>query len=240
MVTIDNLFELYIQMRLNGKDIEAVYAALRDDVISKLNREERNTLSVRCDRWEKDRTQPDLSHIQREALRRAKISNITLKITFCPACDTPNAEGFTRCQVCNEPLAVEHTQSRGTTAIISEKKGGVFERDSQLILRVENSNDRLALQPQISPTGIKIGRNSGGKSFCDVDLGPFGGADYGVSRVHAIIRFERNHHRLVLIDNKSTNGTYINGIKVPPGRESTLADGDELKLARMVFRIRFK
>ena len=28
-------------------------------------------------------------------------------------------------------------------------------------------------------------------SSCDVDLNPFGGGDYGVSRIHAIIRFDR-------------------------------------------------
>lgn len=241
MITIDNLFELYIQMRSSGKELEAVYATLRDDVVNNLSREDRNSLSAKCDRWEKDRTQPNLSHIQKEALRRAKISNITLKITFCPACDTPNAEGFTRCQVCGEPLAVEHIQSRGTTSIVPEKKGVTFERETQLILKVANSNDRLILQPQISPRGIKIGRNSKHASpSCDVDLGPFGGGDYGVSRTHAIIRFERSQSRLTLIDNKSTNGTFINGVKIPSGMESMLTDGDELKLGRMVFRIQFK
>jgi len=239
MVTIDAIFEQYTDMRLRGKDLETVFADLRDTVVNNLTREERNTLSAQCDRWERDRTLPDLTHIQREALRRAQISNITLKITFCPSCDTPNAEGFTRCQVCDEPLAVEHVQSKGTTGII-EKKGVMFERESQLILRVVSSNDRLVLQPQISPTGITIGRNTDGVASCDVDLGPFSGGDYGVSRTHATIRFDRVQHRLTLIDNRSTNGTFINGVKVPPNMESTLADGDELKLARMIFKVRFK
>ena len=240
MVTIDTIFEQYTQMRMRGTDLEKVYDELREIVVNNLTREERNTLSVQCDRWERNRTRPDLTHIQREALRRAQISNITLKITFCPSCDTPNAEGFTRCQVCDEPLAVEHIQAKDTTGIVNQKKGIPFKRDSGLILKSVNSNDRLVLQPQISPTGIKLGRNAEGVSSCDVDLGPFGGEDYGVSRVHAIIRFDRAGERLILIDNSSTNGTFINGVKIPPDMESLLANGDELKLARMVFQVRFK
>lgn len=239
MTSIDTLFEKYTGLRLRGQALEAVYSEMREDVINSLTREERNILATRCDAWEKDRTQPDLSHIQKRALKRAHLTNITLKITFCPACDTPNAEGFTRCQVCNEPLAVEHVRAGKTTGIVGQTKGTTFERDSQLILKVVTSKDRLVLQPQISPIGIKLGRLSGSSS-CDVDLNPFGGGDYGVSRLHAVIRFERKDNHLVIVDNNSTNGTFINGVQIPPKMETIISDGDELQLARMTFRVKFK
>jgi|GEM_PF-5956181 len=238
MVTIETLFEKYIDLRLRGQDIEAVYSEMRDEVVNNLSREERNTLATQCDKWEKDRTQPDLSFIQREALKRAQLTNITLKITFCPACDTPNAEGFTRCQVCDEPLAVSHVKKKGTTGIVGQK-GATFERENKLILKVVASNDRLVLQPQISPTGITLGRKTD-RASCDVDLNPFGGGDYGVSRIHAIIRFERALNRLVIVDNGSTNGTFLNGVRIASNMDSVISDGDELKLARMIFRVKFK
>lgn len=238
MLTIESLFEKYINLRLRGQDIDAVYSKMQDEVINNLNREERNTLATRCDGWEKDRTQPDLSYIQKEAQKRTQLSNITLKITFCPACDAPNAEGFTRCQVCDEPLAVAHVQKKGTTGIVGQK-GAKFERENKLILKVVASNDRLVLQPQISPTGITLGRKTA-RASCDVDLNPFGGGDYGVSRIHAIIRFERALNRLIIVDNGSTNGTFLNGVRIAPNMDSVISDGDELKLARMVFRVKFK
>ena len=82
-------------------------------------------------KWEKDRTQPDLSYIQKEALKRAQLTNITLKITFCPACDTPNAEGFTRCQVCDAPLAVSSIFRNREQPELSGKEAQHFERDNQ-------------------------------------------------------------------------------------------------------------
>lgn len=239
MASLDTLFEQYKDLRLNGKTQTVVFQLMRDAVIKSLTRNERNTLAIRCKEWERDRTQPDLTHIQREALRRAALTNITLKITFCPACDTPNADGFTRCQVCNEPLAVAHEQKKATTSIKQENKGSVFERDATLVLKLVSSNDRLNLQPQMSPTGLKIGRSSKGVPT-DVDLNPLGGGDYGVSRVHAILRYDKAHSRLVIIDNKSTNGTFINGVQIPPHAETTLSDGVSLKFARMQFIVMFK
>ncbi|MGB7338796.1 MAG: FHA domain-containing protein [Phototrophicaceae bacterium] len=239
MATLETLFEQYTELRLNGKEQEVVFQLMRDAVINNLTRTERNTLAIQCKQWEKDRTHPNLTHVQREALRRAALTNITLKITFCPACDTPNADGFTRCQVCDEPLAVAHEQKKTTTSIKKENKGSIFERDSILVLKLTASNDRLNLQPQMSATGLKIGRSSKGVPT-DVDLNPLGGGDYGVSRFHAILRYDKAHHRLVIIDNNSTNGTFINGVQLPPHAETTLSDGATLKFARMQFIVQFK
>lgn len=239
MSALDTIFDKYITLRLNGQDLQVVYDDLRDEVLKKLNREERSRLSGLCEKWERDRTQNSLTPEQHEALKRARLTNITIKITFCPVCDTPNAEGFTRCQVCNEPLAVEVTQSNGTTGVASENRGSLYERHSQVVLKIATSNEKLSLQPQISPNGLTIGRSSRNFS-ADVDLDPFEGGAYGVSRSHAIIRFDKENNRLVITDAGSTNGTFVNGVKLPKGMESTISDGDEIKLGRMCFRVKIR
>jgi len=58
-----------------------------------------------------------------------------------------------------------------------------------------------------------------------------------VSREHCMIR-RRDDHAIV-IDLKSTNGTFINGMRLDPYREYVLAEGDELKLATLRAAVTF-
>jgi pSer/pThr/pTyr-binding forkhead associated (FHA) protein len=71
----------------------------------------------------------------------------------------------------------------------------------------------------------------------DLDFGPYGGMRYGVSRRHALVR--PSEHDLYLIDQNSTNGTWVNGQRLSPGRDFRLADDDiiELGALRMMLRI---
>ena len=48
----------------------------------------------------------------------------------------------------------------------------------------------------------------------DLDLAPFGAAEQGVSRRHAVIR--RGEDTLTLVDLGSTNGTHLNGQRLDP------------------------
>ncbi len=58
-----------------------------------------------------------------------------------------------------------------------------------------------------------------------------------VSREHCMFRFSDNH--AVVIDLKSTNGTYINGQRLEPYREYILVDGDELRMATLRSTVSF-
>ena len=57
-----------------------------------------------------------------------------------------------------------------------------------------------------------------------------------VSRVHVHI-VTRNGH-FYIIDQNSTNRTFVNGIHVPPQVEYKLRDGDEIKLSNEFFDFR--
>ena len=71
----------------------------------------------------------------------------------------------------------------------------------------------------------------------DLDFAPYGAMRHGVSRRHALIR--PGDRMLYLIDQNSTNGTWVNGQRLMAGRDFPLSDGDSIELGalRMTLRI---
>ena len=71
----------------------------------------------------------------------------------------------------------------------------------------------------------------------DLDYSRFGAMRYGVSRRHALVR--PNGDSLYIVDQNSTNGTWVNGQRLTPGQSFPLADGDVIELGalRMTLRI---
>lgn len=98
--------------------------------------------------------------------------------------------------------------------------------------------------PQASTVGLDIwrvtvlGRADPMSAFRpDLDYAPYGAMRHGVSRRHALVR--PGERTLYLIDQNSTNGTWVNGQRLLPGRDFPLSDGDiiELGALRMSLRI---
>jgi pSer/pThr/pTyr-binding forkhead associated (FHA) protein len=72
----------------------------------------------------------------------------------------------------------------------------------------------------------------------EVDLTPYAGYRMGVSRKHASLRLEDN--QLNIWDLGSSNGTFINGMRLNPHRPYPIRDGDEIRLGQMVLRMFFQ
>lgn len=98
--------------------------------------------------------------------------------------------------------------------------------------------------PQASTVGLDIwrvtvlGRADPMSAFRpDLDFAPYGAMRHGVSRRHALVRPGDND--LYIIDQSSTNGTWVNGQRLLPGRDFPLSDGDAIELGalRMTLRI---
>lgn len=62
----------------------------------------------------------------------------------------------------------------------------------------------------------------------DIDLRPFGAEEQGVSRQHLFFRLEGDS--VVVVDNKSSNGTWLNGTQLEPNRAYPLHHRDSLVL----------
>lgn len=69
-----------------------------------------------------------------------------------------------------------------------------------------------------------------------LDLTLAGAYKSGVSRFHA--RLHRRPNGFYLEDLLSTNGTYINGRRIPPYTPQELRDGDKIELGRLVCKFR--
>jgi pSer/pThr/pTyr-binding forkhead associated (FHA) protein len=70
------------------------------------------------------------------------------------------------------------------------------------------------------------------------DLSHYGAREKGVSREHAMLRFERD--QLTITDLKSVNGTFVNRIKIQPNQPHVLHNSDEIALGTLSIVIRFE
>lgn len=70
-----------------------------------------------------------------------------------------------------------------------------------------------------------------------VDLNRVNGREQGVSRHHATI--VRQDRLLLLIDHNSSNGTYLNGLRIMPEQPRILRNGDILQLGLLKLRINY-
>jgi pSer/pThr/pTyr-binding forkhead associated (FHA) protein len=115
---------------------------------------------------------------------------------------------------------VERTSSRvaSTAAIL----GPVVTTGPRLV--ITGTGATLALPRQ---EVVLIGRGAS----CDIDLGPHGGGAAGVSRQHA--RLLRSRKGWSVEDMDSTNGTFVNGVLVEPGRSLPVKHGDFVQCSRL-------
>lgn len=84
---------------------------------------------------------------------------------------------------------------------------------------------------------VRVGRTDP-EHIPELDLGPFGGADKGVSRLHATFKLIQNG--LVLIDLHSTNGTTLNANRLQAGKPYAVTNGDEIRFGDLLVHIFFE
>jgi pSer/pThr/pTyr-binding forkhead associated (FHA) protein len=65
----------------------------------------------------------------------------------------------------------------------------------------------------------------------DIDLGPYGGSQAGVSRQHS--RLVRRDVEWAVEDLGSTNGTFVNGVKVLPHQLKKIKSGDVIRCGQI-------
>ncbi|RMF81760.1 MAG: FHA domain-containing protein [Chloroflexi bacterium] len=70
------------------------------------------------------------------------------------------------------------------------------------------------------------------------DLTEYGAYRYGVSRLHAVI--QREEEQLVLVDLRSTNGTYLNGERLAPHESRIVRNGDQISFGKLLMYVYFQ
>lgn len=84
---------------------------------------------------------------------------------------------------------------------------------------------------------IRVGRSDGSTTELALDLSPFHGAELGVSRYHAEISYTDKTY--FIKDMGSTNGTWVNNVKIEPYRQTAVHDADQLRFGHFTLLIKF-
>jgi len=126
----------------------------------------------------------------------------------CPVCDTENPAGLEWCEEC-----------------------GFFLSSQPESLTAEPSFATLVNAATSAEYPLKEGENTVGRGACNVVLA----ADNSVSRTHAKVVVEAPN--IYLEDLGSTNGTFLNGVKVEMGKRVQIGPGDQIRFAGTTLEI---
>jgi len=160
----------------------------------------------------------------------------------CPHCGVNNPLDEAICQGCGHLLTTDGP--RATRNLLQTKEFFLnhefFGADYTLELRVRDTGKVFSLRPQERSGELVIGRVEDSKALTvDVDLSDQNGEALGVSRVHLALRYDRDYQTVQAFDLGSANGSFLNGQRLYPNEKRIVRDSDELRLGRLVMRVRF-
>jgi len=159
-------------------------------------------------------------------------------VIICPNCSHKEMEGVIYCSECGAQLicaqGVHTTGMQETDGLVPEptvSEAGSAPSFPNALLTLHMVSKDVFLH--IEEYGeVIIGRGSEGQSMVpDIDLHPYQAFDSGVSRLHAAIMIDPD--QITVIDLGSSNGTSINGIKIPPNEPHVLNNGDLFGLGKL-------
>ena len=172
-------------------------------------------------------------------------------LSMCPKCGYPNAPSAIVCARCGTPLSKQ--QDKGPDARLSTLPA-VHDAETNK----ESRGSRTAHADRLGPNSIAlyaegfsepiifevmqqviIGRHiPNNASQPSLDLTAYQAYEKGVSRVHARIR--RVESGLLVEDMGSSNGSWLNGVRLTPYSPRPLSPGDKLLFARMPLEVYFR
>ncbi len=163
----------------------------------------------------------------------------------CESCGAEQLAGALYCAECGASLMVPQDEPDGTehpftnvprTSMSPELVGQQVETNTEaesirLVIPSSGRQITISLNEQ-----IRVGRADPTVSlYPEVDLTADGGAEFGVSRLHATI--SRSEEGVVIVDMSSTNGTILNNYTLPAELPYPLKNGDELRLGNLLIHV---
>lgn len=163
-------------------------------------------------------------------------------IIRCIKCDLPIPPNSLTCPKCGTPIApgtvkidVSVTRNPAATrSINAATTNSLFAPHASLLLRFLPLGQTLSF-PMRKP--LLLGRAFDADVEKVLNLTDYEGEKHGVSRHHC--QLERKGAKLILTDLGSTNGTFLNGQRLMPHKEHTVAHGDRVILGTMHVLILF-
>ena len=137
----------------------------------------------------------------------------------CPVCHTENPESEEWCTSCGW--------------LLSQSAPGSTPQDDTDI-DTELDFKPFLILPEKGRVALRKIRTVVGREFGDILLPE----DLNISRIHLAIVAESGG--LYVEDLRSSNGTLLNGVKIPPGRRYLLSDGDVITAGDSAIKTEFK
>jgi len=137
----------------------------------------------------------------------------------CPICKTQNSESEDWCTVCGWLL----NQKAPGSSIHDE--GNI---DDELDFKA------FLILPERGSVALRKTRTVIGREFGDIQIPD----DLNISRIHLALVAESGG--LYVEDLRSSNGTLLNGVKIPPGRRYLLSTDDVITAGDSALKIEFK
>ncbi len=161
---------------------------------------------------------------------------------ICPTCQHQEVEGALFCSECGAQL-----HNMGTLATHNIQTDEIRDQNLDTLppKRIERSNSDVAtlqildggqILPLADRNEFTMGRVSDGQTIMpDIDLTAHNAYEYGVSRLHAVLK--RKDNKMTIMDLGSSNGTYVDGIRLKPDLETPLTHGSIISLGKL--RVQF-
>jgi len=238
---IQSVFHEYTRLRLNGLEAAEAVRTLHPH-LEDFDQNMRDELARNMRAWENQRTEK-ITFDDRKKLAKAAEARDAADTIKCPNCGRQNVAKESICYSCGSLL---NPVNANATDILPPQTGELAIDDARyrqtylLLLMPDDGDDAFTLRPQMSTTGLTLGRGNEASDEVDVDLERVGASKHGVSRIHAIIMFDEIPETLSVVDTGSTNGSFINGQKLHPNERRTLRHGDRLRLGRLGFQVIYK
>jgi hypothetical protein len=162
---------------------------------------------------------------------------------ICPNCQHKEMSGAIYCSKCGAQLIdmtmTTHKIHTAEARVEAENNTGHTQVPPSVQLQSWISLNMMEtgqILPLADRNEFSLGRSAEGQPIVpDVDLTPYNAYTNGVSRLHAVLK--RIGEKIVIMDLGSSNGTYLNGSRLPPYIESPVAHGDIVYLGKLKIQI---
>jgi pSer/pThr/pTyr-binding forkhead associated (FHA) protein len=172
-------------------------------------------------------------------------NNLDISDKFCHVCKNKNDREALICVHCGASLDTFFPESATTrttdvpVTITGKSAAWLYDETvvptGSIAIYVEGASKPVF---SCSDDEFVIGRKVDDSSEALLDLSGLGGYHLGLSRRHAKIRRKGNGYEIT--DLSSSNGTWLNDERLTPNRPYPLANGSQLRLARMRLFIVFR
>jgi hypothetical protein len=162
---------------------------------------------------------------------------------ICPNCQHKEISGAIYCSKCGAQLidaniATHKIHTAETRREVERNTARIQPPpipplQSWISLHIIDSGQILPLADR---TEFTLGRSAEGQPIVpDVDLSSYNAYANGVSRLHAAIKLVKS--QIIVVDLGSSNGTYLNGVRLSPYIETPVSHGDLLYLGKLKIQV---